>query len=622
MEEKKVRSKKVAENTSSGAKKVERVEEEKTAQKRVSEKPSRAKTVEERVEEENVRAHRRIAAAKARAERKEHRKANRLQRAAEWKEKRLLAKERRAERRAQNRERAHERRLARLARKDMLKNETAIQRLERREKERAEKAALKKQNAEMRHELALRRREERAEKRRLAHESRRHRREQKTQRKARRTPGFGGWLAAVISLGVASLAMASIITVGALNMGGMYENMGTGYSSELYEMTELSENLNANLSKLRVSGGTTEQRSLLTDILVESELMESALQRFPVDMATTNNLSSFVNRTAQYAREGLETLAKGGTVETDETLEYIYRTNGAVLKELQTLRSTMTAKDWMRLVDGKKGPVQSGFENVNSNVVKTPSSIQDGPFSENKEKVTGGALLEGDTISSSAAVEKAREYFSDYAIREAEYKGDTNANGFTAYNITLRDERGREIYAQISKTGKLLMFNSYEDCNAHNFSQEECVSVAENFLSSLGIENMTPVWLQENGTTANVNFVYEQDGVLCYSDMIIVKVCETKGKAIGMEAVPYYLNHTERTIGKAAISQENAAQSLRIRPETARLALIPYAGSERLTYEFTGTYNGSEYFAYVDAKSGEELETFSVINTKQGRLLA
>ena len=166
------------------------------------------------------------------------------------------------------------------------------------------------------------------------------------------------------------------------------------------------------------------------------------------------------------------------------------------------------------------------------------------------------------------------------------------------------------------------MFNSYEDCSAKNFSQEECVATAQEFLASLGMENMKPVWLQENGTTANVNFVYEQDGVLCYSDMVIVKVCETKGKAVGMEALPYYLNHGERTMPKASVSEAEAAKAIgNVKPATARLALIPYNGEEVLTYEFSGTYAGSEYFVYVDAETGEEIESFTVVDTAQGRLL-
>ena len=174
-------------------------------------------------------------------------------------------------------------------------------------------------------------------------------------------------------------------------------------------------------------------------------------------------------------------------------------------------------------------------------------------------------VIEIGTGAGTLTAELAAAYFDDYAVREIEHAGDVIRDGMTFYNFTLRDERGREIYAQIAKAGgKLVMFDSYEKCMANNFSQEECVEIGSAFLQKLGMEHMHAVWLQENGTTANINFVYEQDGVLCYSDLVTVKVCETKGKVVGMEALPYYLNHCERTVRAAGISLEEAADALGI----------------------------------------------------------
>src|SRR5699024_11972690 len=61
----------------------------------------------------------------------------------------------------------------------------------------------------------------------------------------------------------------------------------------------ISEEMDDNLAKLRVSAGAGEQRMLLTEILVDSELMESALEKIPVDSATSTDISSFVNRSEE-----------------------------------------------------------------------------------------------------------------------------------------------------------------------------------------------------------------------------------------------------------------------------------------------------------------------------------
>ena len=48
---------------------------------------------------------------------------------------------------------------------------------------------------------------------------------------------------------------------------------------------------------------------------------------------------------------------------------------------------------------------------------------------------------------------------------------------------------------------------------------------------------------------------------------------------------------------------------------------IPHDGEEVLAYEFYGNFGGNDYYIYVDAKTGEEVEVFTVIGTKQGKAL-
>ena len=52
-----------------------------------------------------------------------------------------------------------------------------------------------------------------------------------------------------------------------------------------------------------------------------------------------------------------------------------------------------------------------------------------------------------------------------------------------------------------------------------------------------------------------------------------------------------------------------------------RLALIPVEGQETLAYEINGTHEGSEYFAYLDAKTGRMVELFTVVDSAMGRAL-
>ena len=134
---------------------------------------------------------------------------------------------------------------------------------------------------------------------------------------------------------------------------------------------------------------------------------------------------------------------------------------------------------------------------------------------------------------------------------------------------------------------------------------------------------MICVWESESGTTCDLNYVYEQNGAAVYPDMIKVKVCEERGAVTGLEARSYLMNHTERELPAPAIAQSKIERAAASRMELVgvRLALIPVEGQETLAYEINGTHAGSEYYAYLDAKSGRMVELFTVVDSSAGRAL-
>ena len=73
-----------------------------------------------------------------------------------------------------------------------------------------------------------------------------------------------------------------------------------------------------------------------------------------------------------------------------------------------------------------------------------------------------------------------------------------------------------------------------------------------------------------------------------------------------------------------SITVEKAEKKLSVNltVKTSRLAYIPLeSGKEKLAYEFWGEAEDGEYYVYVDAKTGRELQIFKVISTDEGTLL-
>lgn len=551
------------------------------------------------------REEKRLAKAKLAAEKKQAR----LERKLEHKEKKL-------ERIAALKEKRAERKEKRQERRDMIKNESKEARRERiaeeREAKREEKKAkrqayLAEKKAKREHALKVR-----AEKRAERNEK-------------RHSPGIGGWLAAVISLGVTTLALGTVVTFGWMTMNDMQADMASGYTESLYELNSVVDNLDADLSRAKASSSASDRVRVLSDIAIESETAETILERFPLDLQMTEQFSSFINKMGDSAKQMLYTVANGGELTSSQkkSLQYMYETNARIKEELNTLVSTCDGKDLLQAMRGKSSAIGDGFSVIQNNTFETPKGIQDGPFSDSVKTTNPAALKGQKEITAQTAEKLAKEYFADYKVSEANCTGEATGEAFTLYNVNLTTPDG-EMMVQLSKLGgKVVSFDSYKDCSDKNFSVDRCIAIAEDFLSSLGLDGLKAVWTSENGTTCNLNFAPVQGGVILYPDLIKVKVCEERGMVTGMEALSYVLNHGERSLSKPSISEAQAKASVNGNMEitSSRTALIPFDGEEVLCYEFFGSLDNNEYYVYVDAATGEEIEVLTIVGTAQGKAL-
>ena len=529
-------------------------------------------------------------------------------------EKKLEAKQKRLDRIAAMKEKRAERTEERRRRRDQLRHESEKQRAERIKSERA--AKMEARNAK---------REAAAAERRAKREHRLKLRAQKMaeRQNKRHAPGFGGWLAAVISLGVACLALASVVTYGWMNMSAMQASMNGSQTQALYELNSIVDNLDGNLAKARVSASSSDRARVLADIAIESEMAEMILERLPMEGRATAQLTAFVNKMGDSAQSMLYTVADGGELTEWQTasIEYMYRTNKKVKEVINELVSKAGTKDIEAVLSGKEGLISESFFDLENNVIEAPKGIFDGPFADETTD-TNISFFEGmNEVSKEEAEKIAAELFKDYNVKKASCTGETVTKNLSLYNIAVTTDGG-EMFAQLSKKGgKLVMFDSYKECTEHKFDGERCEAIAEEFLKAAGYEDMKAVWMSENGTTCNINFAPVQDGVIIYPDMVKVKVCEERGIVTGAEAISYVLNHSSRDIARASITEAQAKSAIdgRLDIDNTRLALIPLEDNEVLCYEMHGTYDGGEYYVYVDAQTGTEVQVLTVIGTANGK---
>lgn len=606
MEEKK------SQNVSSGAEKTEKIVK-KTSSAPKKKTQTKQKTVVKKTQKPSVKEGetKKIALDKKKAKRREERLIKRAEKKQKAMEKRMRAKEEMLARRAERKKRQTEARAERIARRELLRNESAADKKRRLEREKKERNAVRAQKRER----AEKQREERLQKRKEAQNRRRSAKKERSRREGR-DRGFAGWLAAVVSLGAVCLALTTVVTAGYFRMNEMTLSAQNGMRETIYEMTSASESMDDSLNKLRASGGAGEQRRLLTDVLVESALLESAFEKLPVSGEAGTGISAFFNRINGYARMLLAKVSAGKPLSQEERtrLEEIYQMNASFHATLNNLARDLNEEVMTEFMSGENGALFNAFDSLTQEVK---------PKWEERAHEMQSALSSLEEISATQAEEVVKEALSSYHIKEVRYTGEVTANAMQCYNFVIMDEGDRELFAQVTKKGgKLCLFDSHAPCEQKNFDVATATAVAEEFLQKQGYSDLECVWASDAGFTADLTFVSVQDGVRAYPDLVRVRVCLERGIVVGMDASDYLVNHKTRAFGGTMPEAEaRALVSRAVQVDGMHLALIPVRGEERLAYEYDCTYGEQKYIVYLDALSGEELEVLLVHESEWGSSL-
>ncbi len=615
----------ISTNASSGAEKVERIEKEKgeKVQKKVKTvSPATAKgeaamggATAKEVKKANAastdgKAEKESAAAKARVE------------AA------LARKEKQAAKKAARKEKA--------AKKAAARKKWIAERKANMEKRAAEKKARAQKHAEERKALAEKRKAEKEEKLRArahakanrnnaSYEKKKAQDKRKKAQKEKRThregnKGYGGWIAAVVSLGVVSLALATTVTVGAVEMRKNQTAMMGSQRGTMYELTGIMENVEGDLDRVRIANTPSQQSRILTDLLVQSRLAELDLEKFPCTAEMDANVTGFINRTAMECERMLAKLRKGETLskQDKETLEGLYAVQQSVRAELNQMVQGMSDKDLSSYIKKGEGKMKEVLDRIEK------STLDENALNK-KEQAAGAGMHphpaekkkdEGKHIEAATAEELCTQYFAGYNIANFQCVGETVTPGYEGYNIQGYDDKGNQLFAELSQAdGTLLRFDYYEDCAGNTFDIANAERIAEEFLEKLGYDDMEVARLRANGSTTDFTFAYEDDDVLFYADEIRVKVCRTRGIVSGFDATKYLRNHRERKDVETKITLAQAIDKLYegLGVEASRLVVVQTPMGEKAAYEFLCGYQEDKYFVFIDAMTGEEI---SIVNVK------
>ncbi len=444
------------------------------------------------------------------------------------------------------------------------------------------------------------------------------------ERRRKDNKGLGGWLAAVISLGVATLILSGILTYTFLMPTPADTALESTYQRSFYDVVERVDNIDLNMSKFLASNDNEAKQTYLLDLAVNSELAENDLQQLPLQDENKYYTAKLVNQIGDFSKYLNKKLINGEKLsQTDiESFKRLYEANITFKNTLQSMMAGMGV-DYSFSNMNNNDIVLENFKELQNLSVEYPELIYDGPFSDgqNDREIKG---LTGEEISEVRAKEIFSSIFADKNLEKVENAGSTSAN-LECYNVQAMVD-GDVLFAQISKKGgKLIMFDYAGECNNVNYSEDYAIEKGKDFLTNkLSIADMKEVWVNLSGNVYTVNYAYEKNDVIVYSDLIKVRICADSGNVLGLEATSYWTNHVERAISKPELTKSQAAGKINtsIELQTGRLVVVPVGQqTEKLCYEFVGTSDGETYFIYIDALNGKQVEMFRVIDSEQGTML-
>ena len=438
----------------------------------------------------------------------------------------------------------------------------------------------------------------------------------------------GAIVAIVLScvVGAGALTFAGVSWATTANNLGMYKmQLEYVYQRNLYELTDNINNIESDLGKLQVSTDKNVQSKYLANIVALANTAQDNIATLPIEHNAINDTTTFVNQLSGFCLVLQQSLVDGEDISMDDMdqIASLHESSQNIKYELNRL-VVLVSTDYS-IVDHIKDPnigtsdFNDQFGGLNNDIVEYPQLIYDGPFSDSVTNKEIKGLSENE-INATEALNRVERWFPDYEVTQ---NGETNGK-FETFNFTLT-KGDQTYYAQVTKRdGILLQLNSGYEAGSATKGEDECRTVAETFAKGVGFENVEAVWSTVSEGFAYINLCVVQNDVIIYPDMIKVKVACDTGAVVGWEAQSWAYNHTERSNLSPAVDEIRAREALTMDVDvrTVRLAVIPndYVG-ETLCYEFMCISDGSTYYIYVNATTGQQVNILKVVETDDGNLL-
>lgn len=424
------------------------------------------------------------------------------------------------------------------------------------------------------------------------------------------------------------LVLFSAFVINAQKASELSRQLNADAERSLSTLEACMSSINTNLTKGLYANTTPMLSSMAISLTRDAASAKNSLSALPLSDTQLDNMLKFLSQVGAFVSTLDRKLSLGEPITSEERnqLKQLIDVSQKLLSELDTITqgvedgsvSFKQAGSTLQKSADQSVQIDSAFGDAEQTLTDYPTLIYDGPFSDHILNQTP-KTLEGKTDISK---EKALEIASDFiGIDKSTLRFDSETNGvIETYNFFVDSIN----ISVCKKGGAVLYLLGSSSAGESVISPEQAVENAKNFLSAKGYENMKESYYSTQDGICTVNFAYENEGVICYPDLIKLSVSLETGNIISFDARGYIMNHTDRPPVQSKISADEAKMSVSdyLTVMSTRLAVIPTDyKTEKTAYEFhCKTPDEQEVLVYIDVLTAKEDDILLLLYSDGGIL--
>lgn len=405
------------------------------------------------------------------------------------------------------------------------------------------------------------------------------------------------------------------------------------YTMSLNQLTDHVENVENFLAKASISSNSEAGAESLTEVWKEADIAVSYLSQIPLNVEQLNKTAKFLNQVSEYSYSlSRKNINKENLSQDDlDNIKMLHEYSVQLKEGLQNIESEINigSLSWKDLQNRENDYIKQvdnldaiSFTDIDNNFNEFEGLIYDGAFSEHIELAEKKGLTENE-ITENEAENRVKEIFNN-KIKQINKKGKVDQGNIQVYQFEVTENDNSIFNIAISiKGGKIVLFNKDREVTEEKISREDANKIGKDFLNKIGFENMQESYFLVQENIITINYLYKQNEILVYPDLIKVKIAMDNGEILGIESTGYLNSHEERTDIVPEITIEKAKENLNknLNIEAENLSIIPTEWkTEILCYEFKGKIDETEFLVYINAKTGKE-ENILVIRETPGGIL-